>query len=128
MWVSRPTSGVSRCARSPRPVSVGAKTSWPAARNRGVTFFQHHPPSHAPWTNTNVARKRASRNGSWLLRHVDDGRLGELLESQSRCLLTQTISELTLAATPNALSRSDDQTGSRVHRPQVAEQDKEKRA
>jgi hypothetical protein len=59
---------------------------------------------------------------------VDDGRLGELLEPISapipdcfappngvsgltpRCLFTQTVPELIRAATPNARSRSDDQT------------------
>jgi hypothetical protein len=41
MWVSSPTSGEAKCARSPRPVSVGVKTSCARARRSGVTFFQH---------------------------------------------------------------------------------------
>src|SRR5262249_50559328 len=43
-------------------------------------------------------------------------------------LFTQTIPGLTPAATPNARSRSDNQTGSGVHRPQRAEQGQEERS
>ena len=53
-WVSSPTSGRARCARSPRPVSVGARAAWPAPRNSGTTFLQHHPPNQAGCTSTNT--------------------------------------------------------------------------
>src|SRR5829696_8347211 len=52
MWVSRSTVLLARCTRSPRPVSVTAKTSWPNERSRAATWAHAHPPRHAPGTRT----------------------------------------------------------------------------
>src|SRR5579871_3383982 len=54
-WVLRSIAGLARCTRSPDPVMVGVKTSWPAARRSLAIARQAHPPSHPPCTNTNVA-------------------------------------------------------------------------
>ncbi len=56
MCVSRPTSGVRRCERSPSPVKVGVYTRCPAVASRGVSFFQHQPPCQPPCTSTKVRR------------------------------------------------------------------------
>src|SRR5674476_633140 len=58
MCVSRPTSAVSRCDRSPSPVSVGVSTRCPAAVSRSATYRQHQPPCHAPWTRTKSVMRR----------------------------------------------------------------------
>ena len=49
------TSGLARCTRSPRPVSVGVKTVCPASRSIFDTRTQHQPPCHAPCTSRYVA-------------------------------------------------------------------------
>src|SRR5713226_3351992 len=59
MWVDKPTSGVSRGAFSPNPVSVGVYSRCPASWKRGMTFFQHHAPCQPPCTNTYVAMLRS---------------------------------------------------------------------
>jgi hypothetical protein len=46
--------GRSEVASLARPVSVGANTSWPEARNDAMTSRQHQPPWNAPWTRTKV--------------------------------------------------------------------------
>src|SRR5262245_55444745 len=43
---------LSRCERSPTPVSVGANTRWPLARSRSATRRQHQPPCQLPCTST----------------------------------------------------------------------------
>src|SRR3546814_1787376 len=50
----RVMSAFSRWLRSPRPVSVGVNTVWPAARSRAATRDQHQPPCQAPCTRTKV--------------------------------------------------------------------------
>src|SRR3546814_2733708 len=52
--VCRVMSAFSRGLRSPRPVSVGVNTVWPAARSRAATRDQHQPPCQAPCTRTKV--------------------------------------------------------------------------
>ena len=54
MWVSRSTSLLRRCERSPTPVSVGENTLWPFFSRRSDTRRQHQPPCQAPCTSTNV--------------------------------------------------------------------------
>ena len=54
MWVSRLTSLLSRCERSPTPVSVGENTLWPFFSSRSDTRRQHQPPCQAPCTSTKV--------------------------------------------------------------------------
>src|SRR5437588_8261218 len=73
MCVSRSTSGEARCARSPKPVSVIAYTSWPRRRSSGTTMrFQDHAPPHAPCTITNVAIARSFPCWSTLLSYYDN--------------------------------------------------------
>src|ERR1700730_12605902 len=55
MWVVRFTCGLVRCARSPMPVRLGVKTSWPAARSGPRTLRKPCAPPHAPWTRTKTA-------------------------------------------------------------------------
>src|ERR1700722_15138362 len=55
MWVVRPTCGLVRCARSPMPVRLGVKTSWPASRSGPRTLRKPCAPLHAPCTKTNTA-------------------------------------------------------------------------
>jgi hypothetical protein len=43
---------LARCARSPKPVSVTAKTSRPNERRRAATSRHAQPPRHAPGTRT----------------------------------------------------------------------------
>ena len=52
MCVSRSTFLPARCTRSPRPVRVTAKTSWPKPRKRAATSRHAQPPRHAPGTRT----------------------------------------------------------------------------
>src|SRR5687767_2083580 len=90
MCVDRPTSGLARWARSPRPVRVGVWTWWPSARSSGTTFFQHQPPNHAGCTRTNVAIAGPPRQAPGtmappprpptlrLVATVPDGKLGTL--------------------------------------------------
>src|SRR5579864_3240936 len=54
MCVFRSMPARSRCERSPSPVSVGVKTTWPPPRSRSATRCQHQPPCQAPWTRTKV--------------------------------------------------------------------------
>ena len=56
-YLTRPlaSSGDSRCWRSPSPVRLCVKTSWPSACNEVLTRFQHHPPCQAPETQRDVA-------------------------------------------------------------------------
>src|SRR6266404_5612678 len=56
MWVSSPVSGVTRCSRSPSPVSVGVKTRWPAARSRSATAPHCQPPPQVPCSRTKSTR------------------------------------------------------------------------
>ena len=55
MCVSTLIDGLSRCERSPTPVSVGVNTSWPSFANSRATRRQHHAPCQAPCTRTKVA-------------------------------------------------------------------------
>src|ERR1700730_3710637 len=52
MWVVRFTCGLVRCARSPMPVRLGVKTSWPASRSGPRTLRKPCAPPHAPCTRT----------------------------------------------------------------------------
>src|SRR5437773_514134 len=60
MCMSRSTSRLIRCDRSPRPVSVGVKTLWPRRSRRSETRRQHQPPCEAPCTSTKVWRRAAA--------------------------------------------------------------------
>src|SRR5215467_15619044 len=46
-----------RCARSPSPVRLGAKTRQPLAPRISTTRRQHQPPCHAPCTRTKLLGK-----------------------------------------------------------------------
>src|SRR5438105_60328 len=52
--ISRSTSRLMRCERSPRPVRVGVNTLWPRRSSRSETRRQHQPPCEAPCTSTKV--------------------------------------------------------------------------
>src|SRR5690606_7702132 len=54
MWVSRSISGLLRCSRSPRPVSVARYTVCPSAVRNSPVRFHSQPPAVAPWTITKV--------------------------------------------------------------------------
>src|SRR5579862_4342572 len=54
MCLFRSMPARSRCERSPSPVNVGVKTTWPPPRSRSATRCQHQPPCQAPWTRTKV--------------------------------------------------------------------------
>src|SRR5438128_5400986 len=69
MCVLKPTSGERRSAHSPSPVSVGVNTRCPADSRRGVSFFQHHAPCHAPWTSTYVLMCDLDHAALWWRHH-----------------------------------------------------------
>src|SRR5215470_2390229 len=54
MCVSRSTSPVARCSRSPRPVSDIGYTSWPRLRSASVTGRHAQAPIQKPGTSTYV--------------------------------------------------------------------------
>src|ERR1700678_4713010 len=75
IWVSRLMLGLIKCERSPSPVSVGVKTSWPALRSASAFSLQHQPPIQAPWTRTKFAKASPTASACHLDLFDQGGRL-----------------------------------------------------